>query len=342
MVQDPSFPSDDALPAWMCEAETQVILAANAAATTLVGFDEAELRGRRLEALLSPDQPATLAQRAFPALDDPVMAGRWRLLRKDGLESLVDIASGPSLQDGRRVRIVFALETDGGTVTQDLVGGLFRRAQQHLVLISLAREAAAPCRDLRSLLGRMIRASALALEGQRLSVWMKTAGRTLRKVASSEELDPGKLDPDPRQATHARLEIPLPIDGAWSGLLRCSRFDGVRGWTAGDRQFLEAVASMAALAVERQFRPSGVRELREVLQRALAGTVSDVLGTMDPRSDAPAASSERDQDRLIREVLRSTGGNRTAAAKLLGISRVTLWKRLKDLPEGAGSQTAAK
>src|SRR5689334_39949 len=68
MVQDPSFPSDDALPAWMCEAETQVILAANAAATTLVGFDEAELRGRRLETLLSPDQPATLVQRAFPAL----------------------------------------------------------------------------------------------------------------------------------------------------------------------------------------------------------------------------------------------------------------------------------
>ena len=134
-----------------------------------------------------------------------------------------------------------------------------------------------------------------------------------------------------------RVEIPLPIEGAWSGVLRCSRFDGGRGWTAGDRQFLEAVASLVALAVERQVRPNGVRELREVLQRALAGTVSDVLGAMDLPAHDAAPRPEREEDRVIREVLRSTGGNRTAAAKLLGMSRVTLWKRLKAMRSDPGA-----
>jgi len=332
-----SFPGEESLPAWICEAETQVILAANPAAAELVGYEEAELRGRRLDSLLCPDQAPSLVQRAFPPLDDPVLAGRWRLCGKNGMESVVDIASGPSLHDGRRVRILFALDSGGSPLKQDLLAGLFRRAQQHLVLVSLSREATAPCRDLRSLLGRMVRAGALALEGQRLSVWMRTGGRTLRKLVSSEDLDPGRVEHDSRGSTQARVEIPLPIDGAWTGVLRCSRFDGAQGWTAGDRQFLEAVASLVALAVERQVRPNGVRERREVLQRALAGTVSDVLGAMDLPADEQPVRPEREEDRVIREVLRSTGGNRTAAAKLLGMSRVTLWKRLKAMRSDSGA-----
>jgi transcriptional regulator of acetoin/glycerol metabolism len=84
--------------------------------------------------------------------------------------------------------------------------------------------------------------------------------------------------------------------------------------------------------VERQLRPSGVRELREVLQRALAGTVSDVLETLELPRKSQELPPETEEERLIREVLRTTGGNRTAAAKLLGMSRVTLWKRLKAMP----------
>ena len=120
-------------------------------------------------------------------------------------------------------------------------------------------------------------------------------------------------------------------------MLRCSRTDGVLGWTAGDREFLEAVASLAALAVDRQLRPSGVQELREILQRALAGTVSDVLQALDLSRNDPKPGPEGEEERLIREMLRSTGGNRTAAAKLLGMSRVTLWKRLKSMKESGGA-----
>jgi len=65
--------------------------------------------------------------------------------------------------------------------------------------------------------------------------------------------------------------------------------------------------------------------------------VSDVLGAMDLPAHDAAPRPEREEDRVIREVLRSTGGNRTAAAKLLGMSRVTLWKRLKAMRSDPGA-----
>ena len=179
---------------------------------------------------------------------------------------------------------------------------------------------------------------------------MRTGGRTLRKLASSEDLDPVRMEPERNGDTHSRLDLPLPVEGAWTGLLRTSRFDHAAGWSAGDRQFLEAVASLIALAVERQVRPNGVRELRGVLQRALTGIMNDALGALDSRSGEPLRPSEKEDERIIQEVLRSTGGNRTAAAKLLGMSRVTLWKRLKAMrtepasipgsPGGASSSRA--
>ena len=37
-----------------------------------------------------------------------------------------------------------------------------------------------------------------------------------------------------------------------------------------------------------------------------------------------------EQKEAILEALKKTNGNKTEAAKILGISRVTLWKRLKE------------
>ena len=44
---------------------------------------------------------------------------------------------------------------------------------------------------------------------------------------------------------------------------------------------------------------------------------------------APAYSLERTEERQIREALRAAGGNRTKAAKMLGISRATIFRKIK-------------
>ena len=116
--------------------------------------------------------------------------------------------------------------------------------------------------------------------------------------------------------------------------------------------------SPAALRILEAYRwPGNVRELANVLERAsilAAGGVvlpehlpdalrrpqedtSSMAGASPPTEAASAAGAseagtvtvEEAERRAIREALQKTGGNRTRAAKFLGISRRTLLYRLK-------------
>ncbi len=92
--------------------------------------------------------------------------------------------------------------------------------------------------------------------------------------------------------------------------------------------------------------PGNVRELRNLVESALAlgvGSVLDVdnlppeLRGEAPPADTPTvALSVRDmQRRELREALLQAGGSRGAAAELLGVSRTTLWRRMRELlPDG--------
>jgi len=96
----------------------------------------------------------------------------------------------------------------------------------------------------------------------------------------------------------------------------------------------EAVARFSVYAW-----PGNVRELRNAIEYALVlcpegeigvqhlppKIVSDHTCIGPPRAE-PAAAHEREQ--LVR-ALRQAGGNQSAAARLLGVSRVTVWKRMK-------------
>jgi transcriptional regulator with PAS, ATPase and Fis domain len=120
---------------------------------------------------------------------------------------------------------------------------------------------------------------------------------------------------------------------------------------ARGRRQVTGIAPAAQVALERHPWPGNVRELRNVLAYAFAIGESPVIGIDDlpPEvvSMAPtqpevfvegtgeagtleggASSAEA---RRIRDALARTGGNRDRAAKLLGLSRVTLWRRLRDL-----------
>lgn len=94
--------------------------------------------------------------------------------------------------------------------------------------------------------------------------------------------------------------------------------------------------------------PGNVRELKNVIERIVIGVdsrVVDAQAVLDlidvgeaivhptqieegkTRSPSRLADLERE---AIRDALVATGGNRGAAARMLGISRATLWRRLRD------------
>jgi PAS domain S-box-containing protein len=94
----------------------------------------------------------------------------------------------------------------------------------------------------------------------------------------------------------------------------------------------EAVARLSVHAW-----PGNVRELRNAIEYALVLCPEGEIGVQHlppkivsdnicPPPPEPAAAYEREQ--LVR-ALRQAGGNQSAAARLLGVSRVTVWKRMK-------------
>jgi two-component system, NtrC family, response regulator HydG len=85
--------------------------------------------------------------------------------------------------------------------------------------------------------------------------------------------------------------------------------------------------------------PGNVRELQNVLEFAAlqardadidcSHLPSGVRGACAPPAPPPRRAGAMPADQEIRAALVASGGNRAAAARQLGISRVTLWKRLK-------------
>ncbi len=99
------------------------------------------------------------------------------------------------------------------------------------------------------------------------------------------------------------------------------------------------ILQRALAALEASPWPGNVRELQNVLEFAAlqAGEADVELDHLPPDVRALAPGAPREQraaampDRAqILAALEASGGNRAAAARRLGISRVTLWKRLKD------------
>jgi transcriptional regulator with PAS, ATPase and Fis domain len=113
------------------------------------------------------------------------------------------------------------------------------------------------------------------------------------------------------------------------------------------RRAVSSIAPAAAAALERYEWPGNVRELKNVLAYAFAIGSGPVLELSDLPGElaapapahevvvapvAPIIDDEVAPDvRRIRDALVRTGGNRDRTAKLLGMSRVTLWRRMREL-----------
>jgi two-component system response regulator AtoC len=110
------------------------------------------------------------------------------------------------------------------------------------------------------------------------------------------------------------------------------------------RRKIERISPSALRLLERHDWPGNVRELRNALAYAYAvgdgpilqpsdlppELLSDALGRdegMDAGQSAPLSAEAR----RLHDVLSRVGGNKSRAAKILGISRVTLWRHMKGL-----------
>jgi two-component system response regulator HydG len=81
--------------------------------------------------------------------------------------------------------------------------------------------------------------------------------------------------------------------------------------------------------------PGNVRELENVIEQAVALTQNDVIHLNDlPEGFASGVgkevSLEEDPKKTIERAIESTKGNLTLAARNLGISRTTIWRRMKE------------
>jgi transcriptional regulator with PAS, ATPase and Fis domain len=125
--------------------------------------------------------------------------------------------------------------------------------------------------------------------------------------------------------------------------LLCERF--IVELNARHRRRIERIAPSALRVLERWPFPGNVRELRNVLAYAYAIGDGPVLLPSDlppemltaDEATAPTAADEREpapgdgEVERIRKVLDRVGGNRARAARVLGLSRVTLWRRMREL-----------
>src|SRR6202050_534590 len=114
---------------------------------------------------------------------------------------------------------------------------------------------------------------------------------------------------------------------------------------SGREKKITAISPAAMQLLVGHYWPGNVRELQNVIERACALAAGDQLEASDIQLDSPRnrnnAASDRflpdgmtlDQweDEMIREALKRAGGNKSQAARLLGLSRNALRYRLSKI-----------
>jgi DNA-binding NtrC family response regulator len=116
---------------------------------------------------------------------------------------------------------------------------------------------------------------------------------------------------------------------------------------SGRAEKIMGISSAAMQLLVSHYWPGNVRELQNVIERACALAAGSQLEVSDIQLDSPrnrsGSASDRDrflpdgmtldqwEDEMIREALKRAGGNKSQAARLLGLSRNALRYRLSKI-----------
>ncbi len=142
-----------------------------------------------------------------------------------------------------------------------------------------------------------------------------------------------------------QLELPALRDRGNDILLLAQHF--IRQLARRFNKSVTGLAQPAALCLLAYHWPGNVRELRNTIERAIVLSHHDQLTVEDlpeqirhPAGEPPLPSSvveegrilplEEVERRYIHQVLSQLDGNRTLAARLLGVDRKTLYRKLKE------------
>ncbi len=273
-----------------------------------------------------------LVARSIHQLSDraekPFVAVNCAALSETLLESELFGHVRGAFTDARSNRLGLFLEAEGGTLLLDEIGDMPLAMQ-----VKLLR----------------------ALEENRL-----------RPVGSDEEID---FDVRVLAATHRDLETDVeegrfrqdlfyrinviqlhlpPLRARGSDILRLATHF-VEVFAKRSKKEVSGIAEPAAEKLLAYSWPGNVRELRNVIERAVALTPYDTvtlgdlpekvrafradtvfIGGQDPTELVPLEEVER---RYIEHVLKAVDNNRTQAAKILGLDRKTLYRKLKATEE---------
>jgi two-component system response regulator AtoC len=267
-----------------------------------------------------------------PRRDEAFVAINCAAIPEALLESeLFGHAKGAFTGADRSRRGLFS-EADGGTLFLDEIGELPIALQAKLLRVLQEEEVRAVGESKpRRVDVRVLAATARDLETE------VAAGRFREDLFYRLDVVRVKVPP----LRERREDIPLLVDH----FLRRAPETLGKGMRAIDDDALERLVDYAW--------PGNVRELENVLERAVILCRGDRLSLADLPPNLTAAPAERRSSsrdlslrrarraveaRLISEALEATGGNRTHAARLLGISHRALLYKLKEY--GLGGREA--
>ncbi|MCX8059914.1 MAG: sigma 54-interacting transcriptional regulator, partial [Aquificaceae bacterium] len=77
--------------------------------------------------------------------------------------------------------------------------------------------------------------------------------------------------------------------------------------------------------------PGNVRELENIIERAVITCMGSLIKPEDLQVDAEREPVPQEEKERILKALEQAGGNKTLAAKMLGMHRTTLWRKLREL-----------